>query len=243
MSESFDQSRGAECGAVAPTSRALRHVAIDLVQAIEESVGHGTADLAGLPEIDECVFIKNGRGVVVYANAAHRGFFTPEESPIGRTGHAFLDSSIIPAAEKLDELILHGCPYAETEHYGCGPDGRRYRLRTHKRSLAPLGAPGLAILGVTRVLSADQDESGSPRMSLAQHAERFRALSERDQEVCRKTALGASSRQLGEEMGLTTRGVELRKQKAFARLGVAKAVDLARLLTRLQDGGYVDLGL
>ena len=42
---------------------------------------------------------------------------------------------------------------------------------------------------------------------------------------------------------MTTRGIELRKQKAFASLGVAKAVDLARLLVRLQDRGYLDLGI
>lgn len=244
MSDAVDQLRGSDCGAVASLSdRPVRHVAIELVQAIEESVRNGSAELAALPEVAECVFVKNGRGVVVYANAAHRHFFSPEESPIGRTGHAFLDSSIIPAAEKLDELILLGCPYAESEHFGGGPDGRRYALRTHKRSLASIGAPGLAILGVTRVLGAQEDKSGSRRLTLTEHAERFRALPERDQEICRQTALGASSRELGEQLGLTTRGVELRKQKAFARLGVAKAVDLARLLTRLQDGGYVDLGL
>lgn len=243
MSEALDRPLTSACGAVTPSDRPLRHVAMDLVSAIEESVRNGSPDLSGLPELAECVFVKNGRGVVVYANSAHRAFFTPAESPLGRTGHAFLDSSIVPAAEKLDELILLGCPYAESEHFGNGPDGRRYALRTHKRSLAAIGAPGLAILGVTRVLGAEGAEAGPTRLSLAEHAERFRTLPDRDQEVCRQTALGASSRELGEQLGLTTRGVELRKQKAFARLGVAKAVDLARLLTRLQDAGYVDLGL
>jgi DNA-binding NarL/FixJ family response regulator len=61
--------------------------------------------------------------------------------------------------------------------------------------------------------------------------------------LCRQTALGVSSRELGERLSMTTRGVELRKQKAFSKLGVAKAVDLARLLTRLQDRGYLDLGM
>lgn len=48
---------------------------------------------------------------------------------------------------------------------------------------------------------------------------------------------------MADQLGMTTRAVELRKQKAFANLGVEKAVDLTRLLVRLQDRGYLDLGL
>ena len=78
---------------------------------------------------------------------------------------------------------------------------------------------------------------------LAQFFTAFRALDDRDQDICRLTALGITSREIGEQPCITRRAVDLRKQRVFATLGVAKTVDLARTLVRVQERGYLNPGL
>ena len=203
----------------------------------------GEHDFSPLSEYDECVFLKNADGVCIYSNKAHRQLFTPSGSPIGRTASAYLDPLSTTLSDRQDALLIDGCRYVECEHTNVGPDGVLYKMLTHKRSLQSLNTPGLAILGIIRLERQNGSDAISLRLDLATACARFRELSARDQELCRQTALGVSSRELGERLNMTTRGVELRKQKAFSKLGVAKAVDLARLLTRLQDRGYLDLGM
>lgn len=225
------------------TGRSLGDIAEQALNYVSAVVAQGGDDFPDLSEIEDCVSIKNADGVLVYSNEAHHRAFSPGASPIGRTCQSLLDPKLSACSKVLSELILDGCPFVECEHSGPGPDGSIYRMVTHKRSLQSLRAPGMAILSVVRLLERDERASGTKRLDLTTSAAQYRDLTERDQEICRLTALGISSRELGERLGMTTRGIELRKQKAFAKLGVAKAVDLARLLTRLQDHGHLDLGL
>lgn len=224
--------------------RPLSEVAEAAYEIISKALDRGSDEFLELNEFSESISLKNANRVVVFSNEAHRIDFSPATSPIGRTSHTYLDPVVAERAETLQSLVLGGCSFAECEHSGPGPDGTIYRMVFHKRSLQSLGAPGLAILCVTRIISREASgDAASNRLDLAASCTQFRDLSDRDQEICRLTALGVSSRELGERLGMTTRGIELRKQKAFAQLGTAKAVDLARLLVRLQDRGYLDLGL
>lgn len=226
-----------------PGKKRLGEVASLAYDCIQSAIGQGGDDFSALNGFDECIHVKNSAGVLVYVNDAHRRLFSPTASPIGRTCEAFLDPVIATHVQRLDELIREGCCYIECEHSGPGPDGSVYRMHSLKCSLMSLSAPGIAVLGLTRVLERDEGGVIAGQLDLVASCGLFRELAERDQEICRLTALGVSSRELGDRLGMTTRGIELRKQKAFAHLGVSKAVDLARLLTRLQDRGFVDLGL
>lgn len=221
----------------------LRQVADQAMALLQAAVARGGGDFSSLSTIADCVYLKNSDRVVVYSNDAHRRHFTPHSSPIGRTAASYLSATMASRGERLETLILEGCPYIECEHSGPCPDGGVYRIVAHKRSLKDLGFPGLAIMGLLRMTRCDDGGAVAQQIDLSAAAARFRELTPRDQEMCRLTALGVSSRELGERLGMTTRGIELRKQKAFSRLGVGKAVELARLLTRLQDGGFLDLGL
>lgn len=225
----------------------LRHlcdVAESAYQAIRQAVNEESNDFPELNDYDDGICLKNSQGVVVYTNAAYRRILSPKASPLGRTSSTYLDPVVAHRAEVIEGLIFDGCPYVECEQSGPGPDGAIYRMTMHERSLQALDAPGLAILDVIRLLSREENNGdNATTQDLATSCARFRELSDRDQQICRLTALGVSSRELGDQIGMTTRGIELRKQKAFAHLGVGKAVDLARLLVRLQDRGYLDLGL
>lgn len=238
-------SEAAFSNGAAPSAapRPVQFIANEIEGALRAHGSDGEHDFSALSEYEECVFIKNADGVCVFSNKAHRRLFSQQASPVGRSASAFLDPRVVSLSEKQDALLFGGCRYVECEHTSPGPDGVIYKMLTHKRSLQSLGAPGVALLGVIRLEKQDDGAAVSRHLDLATACARFRELSDRDQELCRQTALGVSSRELGERLNMTTRGVELRKQKAFAKLEVAKAVDLARLLTRLQDRGFVDLGL
>lgn len=210
---------------------------------VRDELGGGRCDFSAFESWRDGVCIKNADGVVVFSNPAHSRVFVRGGSPIGRTAQSYLDPAMAQRCEAVDALLMGGVPYVQLEHSGHGPDGSSYRVQAHKRSLQELNHPGFATLTVLRLLERSESPNASMQLSLTSAAERFRNLSERDQEICRLTALGVSSRELGDRLGMTTRGIELRKQKAFAKLGVAKAVDLARMLVRLQDRGFLDLGL
>jgi DNA-binding CsgD family transcriptional regulator len=226
-----------------PTDQLLCQVADEAFRHVKECVERGDWSFPLLAALPECVYISNAQGVLVYSNEAHRKHFSPNASPIGRTKRAFLSPAIADRADKIESLIFDGAPYVICENVGVGLNGATYHVVAHTRSLKTLTAPGLAILAILRLSVVDDHAAVVKQTELSIAYAKFRELNARDQDICRLTALGVSSRELGESLEMTTRGVELRKQKVFAKLGVAKAVDLARLLTRLQDNGFIDMGL
>ena len=248
-----DYNEGGSLGASGVTSASLCafsssglplcQVADEAYRHVKECVERGDWSFPHLATLSECVYISNSQGVLVYSNESHRKHFSPNASPIGRTKRAFLDPAVADRADKIESLIFDGAPYVICENVGVGLNGATYHVIAHTASLKPLNAPGLAILGVLKLKVRDDQQNVAKQTDLTVAYAKFRELGARDQDICRHTALGVSSRELGETLEMTTRGVELRKQKIFSKLGVAKAVDLARLLTRLQDNGFIDMGL
>lgn len=217
------------------------------VQEITEAVFAGLQGdrmrLEQIHEHEDCVYLKNEEGTLTLVNDAYLKFFSGPESPIGRHAKSFLDSTIIDVSKHTDALILAGSDHLECDHTGAGADQQTYMLRTYKCSLRPLKQPGFAILGITRPLQMIGEEKTTPRAIMAQLAQAFRDLDDRDREICRLIALGKSSVEIGEEMGMTSRNVDIRRKKGFAALKVEKPVELVRILVRLQERGYLDLGL
>lgn len=212
----------------------------DLVVAGLQSGGDS---LQGIDRYSDSVYLKNEEGMLTVVNRAYRTFFTANESPIGRHAKAFLDPTIFPTSSHTDALILSGSDHLECDHTGAAADGRTYLLRTYKCSLRKLRQPGFAILGITRPLRVLDDGNADPRALLSSLAQAFRSLEERDQELCRMIAQGHSSAEIGDQLGMTARNVDLRRKKAFDALNVTKPIELVRELVRLQERGYLDLGL
>jgi two-component system, NarL family, response regulator NreC len=63
-------------------------------------------------------------------------------------------------------------------------------------------------------------------------AEQFAALSEREQEVLLKTALGFNSREISDELTLSSKTVETYRQRAMEKLGLEHRSDLVRFALR-----------
>lgn len=202
-----------------------------------------SGSLDGLNDFVECIYIKNEEGTITFANTAYLKFFSAGESPVGRHAKNFLPPSMFSTSRHTDALILSGSEHLECDHTGPASDGRSYLLRTYKCSLRSLKHPGYTILGITRPLRLLKDDQSDPRARLARFTEVYRGLDERDREICRLIAIGLNSSEIGEQLGMTGRNVDLRRKKAFEQLGLTKPVDLVRELVRLQERGYLDLGL
>ncbi|QDT69723.1 Bacterial regulatory protein, luxR family [Planctomycetes bacterium MalM25] len=217
------------------------------IQEISEAVFVGLqgdrTSLERINDFEDCVYLKNEEGTLTLVNESYLKFFTGSESPIGRHAKAFLDPTIVDVSKHTDALILSGSDHLECDHTGAGADHQMYLLRTYKCGLRQLKQPGFAILGITRPLEVIGDEKANPRAVMGQLAQAFRELDDRDREICRLIALGKSSVEIGEQLNMTSRNVDIRRKKGFAALKVEKPIELVRVLVRLQERGYLDLGL
>lgn len=209
----------------------------------EEELRGDASRLERLNEIEDFVYLKSANGVVVWTNQAYDQFYSSTASPQGRHGKAFLDPTVLAVAKHTDALILSGSDDIECKHVGVNGDGEKYLLRTYKLSLRYLQKPGYAILGVTRPLRPVTAEDPDPEFEMARLASVFSALEERDKEICRLFALGFSSGEIGGQLEMTGRNVDLRRKKCFDTLGVEKVVELTRLLTQLEERGYLQIEL
>lgn len=191
----------------------------------------------------DLVYVKNPDRVVVHANAAYSAFFSPTRSPVGRSGEKFLGSTVVNVSKATDDFILSGSTSVELDHVGHGADGALYRFRTYKHNLAPAGNPGIAILGVTRPEHRIDDGAAELESTLIDRHRLFRSLSDSDRDIARLIGMGVTGREIAERLELTARAVELRKKRVLSTLGLRQTVDLIKLLVRLEDRGFVDLGL
>ena len=225
------------------TTVAFQEVVEQALQIVTDAVANDWKQVQALDDLPDAVYIKNSEGVLVEVNHVYRDTFCPHGSPVGRLGTAFLDKLTIDVSIHTDSLILNGSNHLECEHTGRDAAGQFWLLRTHKRSLASLGDPGLAILGITRRLHPLEDATAHPRMQLAEQHLRFRELDETDRVICQQLASGSKVREIADSLGLTSRAVEQRKRKILEALKLEQTLDLVKLLVRLQDSGFVDLGL
>jgi DNA-binding CsgD family transcriptional regulator len=200
-------------------------------------------NLSLLNEFDDFVYLKRANGIVSWSNQAYERFYCNDESASGRHGQTFLDPTVLQIAKHTDALILNGSSHLDCEHVGCNGNGERYLLRTYKVGLHHTSNSKYAILGVTRAVRQLNSNDSDPDLEMANLASLFGSFSDRDRELCRLLALGFSSGDIGEQMKMTSRNVDLRRKKCLDLLGIDKVVDLARLLTRLDERGYIEIDL
>ncbi|QDV72497.1 helix-turn-helix transcriptional regulator [Botrimarina mediterranea] len=210
---------------------------------VEEALTTNGEGLERLNEIEDFVYLKGTTGVVTWANQAYQAFYSRASKPHGRHAKTFLAPIVLTVAKHTDALILSGCERLYCDHIGVSGDGTKHLLRTYKQSLRHLQKSGYAILGVTRPLRPIATDEEDPEFEMARLASLFATFDDRDRELCRLFALGFNSSEIGEQLQMTSRNVDLRRKKCLELLGIDKVVDLARLLTRFEERGYLEINL
>ncbi|MCC9603243.1 LuxR C-terminal-related transcriptional regulator [Stieleria sp. JC731] len=193
----------------------------------------------------DLIYVKSADQRLLCSNEAYRRVFTPDELPVGRFGASFLHKTIIPISEASDRLILEGCMELLFEHYGRDSEGQLSLFRTAKKSLIGVGQGSFAILGITRVEKTfiDSDNEIAKGALLADQWRRFNELPELDRQIAISLARGMTAMEIAQEREVSKRTIENHRNTILQELGVGSPLEMIKLLVRLQEKGFGDLGV
>ncbi|MEZ6091242.1 MAG: helix-turn-helix transcriptional regulator [Pirellulaceae bacterium] len=195
-----------------------------------------------IPEPD-CVYLKTADGHMVFGNTTYQRVFVAGMSPSGRHAVSFLPKSLLNVSQHSDGMVLSGCCVVQYDHIGLDSSGRMLKFRTLKRSLIGVGAPHIAILGITRVLDVVEDPQINLAAELCEKWKLFQALSDQDRNIAISIAKGLSTPTIADELHVSRKTIENHRTAVLEAMQVETPVDLIKLLVRLHDNGFGDLGL
>ncbi|QDS89837.1 hypothetical protein EC9_40380 [Rosistilla ulvae] len=190
--------------------------------------------LASIADEPDSIFVKAANGHTQIVNSAYHLRFTAGADPAGKPGASYLHSSIVDVSQRSDKMILGGCSTVQFNHVGEDPLGRTLHFRTYKRSLQEAGDPRYAILGISRMMGIIA--SNAPTTLLSEKWRRFEQLSPTDRQIAIVIA-GANIE------GVSSDAIERRRNAILQTLEVESQVELIKLLVRLQDNGFGNLGI
>lgn len=223
--------------------KGLSEIAMRVYQRIVRSIQDATSPQLALEDIEEAVYIKATDGQIVLSNPSYDANFAGNLTAIGRYAKTYLDNSIWTVANASDQLIVHGCPFVDFEHVGLNGRGENLKMRTYKKSLLGVGHPKMAILGVTRIDGVLEDVQSERIQSLSAAWSHFEKLDLRDQHIAKGISHGMKVKALAQELDVSEKTVENRRQVIYKTLSISGPTDLVRILVRLQDNGFSDFGL
>ncbi|WP_197356600.1 helix-turn-helix transcriptional regulator [Aureliella helgolandensis] len=216
---------------------------VQLVRAIASAVT-SLSDLRSVIEPSQnCVYIKSADGQILFTNSNHDRVFGSGATSTGRYSKTFLDETVVPVSEHSDRLITNGCAFVQFQNPGRDSNGQIVLLQTVKFSLLGIGHPKLAILGVTEILEVAEQEPSKRVLSLSRSWHIFTQLDERDRKCAAMFAHGEKTKAIAEKFGVTDKTIDNRRVGILKAFGLNNTMELTRLLCRLQDNGFCDLGL
>ncbi len=212
---------------------------IELIATFVEHWVQQRGDVAlDIDQFVDCVYIKLSSRVIADANNAYRTFYGGNAQVQGNLGDKFLDDATLGLAVKSDELLMSAGKSVEFEHVSIGPDGDSYQIRTHKHWISA-NHRNLSILGISRVLKRTEQRVLPTSERLAVLAKKFDSLDADDRTLCCLIASGNSQREIAETLHCTTRTIENRRNRIMEDLGLAKPIDIVKLLVRLSEHGLI----
>lgn len=193
-----------------------------------------------LDDLIDGVFVRNMDKTLILSNRSYRELFLPGSAIPGRSSQYYLAPDVAKTSEATDAILFEGARWIEWERPFDLGDGRRADLRIHKCVLRGPTHPPL-LIGVIRRIG-EPIEAGVAR-DMETSARVVGGFDAADLRICRGICAGSTNQALSAELGMTTRAVEMRRQKILSQLGLSHTVELVKLLVRLQDRGYLDLGI
>ncbi|QDV70534.1 hypothetical protein Poly24_42580 [Rosistilla carotiformis] len=194
---------------------------------------------ASIADEPDSIFIKSANGHTQIVNSAYHLRFTAGIDPAGKPGDSYLHSSIIDVSQRSDKMVLGGCSTVQFNHVGEDALGRTLQFRTYKRSLQEAGDPRYAILGITRVLGIVASKAPT-RSHLSDKWQRFEQLDPTDRQLAIEIAGGRRTIDHGRG---EANAIDSRYNAILQTMEVESQVELIKLLVRLQDNGFGDLGI
>lgn len=193
----------------------------------------------------------NKRGLCGFNDAA-RTWLGIETATLGSR----LDEPVSHWHSRLDELsermLRFGAITIRFTHQQTTPQGKWFEWATIKARLpssfshsSPTSPSSLlsndfGILSMSRPITPIHHPVGTSFAHLEELFRLFRKLDEIDQEICHGIALGDTTCEIAQAVGLTRRTVEVRRGKIMELFGFSRKVQIVRLIVRLEENGYFD---
>jgi hypothetical protein len=191
-----------------------------------------------LSGFESCIGIKNIHRHFVYENPWLRELISGSESLVGKTAHSELDPKTRKLSQTSDDLIIDGVSSLEIDHLGSFR-GKTWSFLTYKRRLDELKDSDYAILLITRPIALLGQSEPDHQRSLNDLLILLNQLDEVDRTICLGCGNGDSAKDIAAQVGMTTRSVELRRQKMLEVFGFSRPIEIAKMLVRLEERGLI----
>lgn len=215
----------------------------DEKQAIVETVRRWSSrnriDSDELKGFESLIAIKNIERTYTFANRRFSDLFTSGRTSVGKNTDRTLEPKFRKLSQGVDALILDGVRWVEMEHYGIIHDGRCCSFITYKRRLDELKDPNYQILLISRPLAFAVVSKDAYKLNVSDLLRKFLQLDKTDQLICRAFAHGDSAKEVAEQVKLTKRAVELRRQRIMETFGFGRPVEIVKMLVRLEEWGML----
>ena len=221
----------------------LAQIGYGIYTRLVSAIRSGQTPNTALQNESEAIYIKATDGQIVLNNSVYDQYFSAEIPAIGRYAQTFLDRSVAVIARISDEMLIHGADWLEFCHSGLTTRGENVMMRTYKKSLLGVGHPRMAILGVTRIERILESNDAARLQTLADTWRKFERLDTRDQGIAIGIAQGKKLKELAKEMNVSEKTIENRRSHVYKTLDIDGPTELVKLLVRIQDNGFQDLGL
>lgn len=191
-------------------------------------------------QLSDSIFIKNVDRIITFSNLAYRKTFSSGKSTVGMKSDTYLQESIEAISVQTDNLILSGVIKVDFEHVGFGPDHRKYLFRSYKQSLIEKHHEPFAILGVSRPIQELSREHEADVQDVFQLFKIYSGFPDPDKTICLNLAVGKTTSEIAEVMGMTTRAIEIRRKKILQRMGFSRPVEIVIVMTRFAERKLVN---
>lgn len=190
--------------------------------------------------IFDCVVaIQSVDRIVTAENKSFRDLFMGGRSALGWNADSQLSVDALRTWQNADQMILDGASYLELKHDATFLDGRRGTLISYRRRLDELHDPSFKLLFVSRVVSFVESTNIERKQSLHELFARLHKLDENDQLICRHYAMGDTTKEIAKRVGLTSRSVEMRRQKILNTFGFKRPIEIIKMMVRLEEHGMI----
>ncbi len=150
------------------------------------------------------------------------------------------DPRYVKLSQLTDTVIMDGVLSIEFEHVGRDALGREFIFRSFKRRLDEFKDPQFHILLFSRPIALVGNGELERRRSLNELLVLYQQLDKVDQAICLGDAHGESTKHIAATVQMTTRSVELRRNKIIEHFGFRRSIDIVVLIVRLAEHGLIE---
>ncbi|RMF44948.1 MAG: hypothetical protein D6753_01290 [Planctomycetota bacterium] len=216
---------------------------MELYARVADAIKREASIAAVADSYPDAVYIKAADSQIVYSNPVYNREFSTSAPAVGRYPTTFLHRSVSAVSQASDLLVLKGADQLEFLHEGCCAKGQGVLLRTFKKSLSSLACPNMAILGITRVERRLETPAAEQQHDICSAWQAVQQWDARDHLIARKLLAGQRLTEIAEELEVSNKTVENRRNAMYASLEVKSLPEFVKILVRLHDRGFGDFGL